>query len=78
MIARNFFVVRARVLHGTVTYNCPTAVWAHKKLRDFQAAGYQGISAAAPDGTVLGEADLIVILEQATLNPQPAATHPRS
>jgi hypothetical protein len=76
MTARNFFVVRARVPHGTVTYNCPTAEWALRKLRDFHTAGYQIITVAAPDGTALGEADLIVILEQATSNPQPAAIHP--
>ena len=76
MSAPNPFVVRACVPHGTITYNCPTAEWALRKLRDFHAAGYQSITVAAPDGTALDEADLILIIEQAASKPQRAATHP--
>ncbi len=53
------FTVRARKLHGTITYRCPTPEWALKKLHDFQAATYDDISVIGPDGLSLTEADLM-------------------
>jgi hypothetical protein len=76
MAAPDLFIVRAKVPYGTVTYNCPTAEWALRKLRDFQAAGYESISITAPDGTALHEADLVSILDGAATTAYPAATHP--
>jgi len=74
MAALLFFVVRAKRSYGTITYNCPTAEWALKKLRDFQAAGYQSISVMAPDGAALDEAELISIVEGAASTPRSATT----
>jgi hypothetical protein len=55
----HFYVVRSVRSHGSVTYNCPTAEWALKKLRDFIARGDRDITVLDPDGRQVSEADLI-------------------
>ncbi|GJE09354.1 MULTISPECIES: hypothetical protein [Methylobacterium] len=65
MVARRLYVVRGSTAHGTVTYNCPTADWALRKMRDFVAAERRDITVVGPDGAVLTEADLIGIAEGA-------------
>lgn len=53
------YVVRSVRSHGNVTYNCPTAEWALKKLRDFSARGDMDITVLDPDGNSVSEADLV-------------------
>ncbi|WP_267360050.1 MULTISPECIES: hypothetical protein [unclassified Methylobacterium] len=57
------YVVRGAAKNGIVTYKCPTADWALRKLRDFKAADYQNIIVTDPDGALLTEADLIGMVE---------------
>lgn len=49
--------------NGKVTYRCPNAAWALRKLRDFQHAGYAEITVTAPDGAGLDEHALAVLVE---------------
>ena len=63
MDQRRLYIVRGTAKKGTITYKCPTADWALRKLRDFQAAGHQDISATDPDGILLTEADLLGSVE---------------
>jgi hypothetical protein len=63
MEKRRRYVVRGVARHGTITYNCPTADWALRKLRDFKAADYQDIIAVDPDGVPLTEADLSSVVK---------------
>ncbi|WP_342111223.1 hypothetical protein [Methylobacterium sp. SI9] len=60
---RRLYVVRGAAKNGTITYKCPTADWALRKLRDLTAAGRQNITVTDPDGTPLTEADLVGIVE---------------
>ncbi|MCJ2102226.1 hypothetical protein [Methylobacterium sp. E-046] len=63
MEQRRLYVVRGVAQSGTVTYNCPTADWALRKLRDFKAAERRDITVTGPDGALLTEADLIGMVE---------------
>ncbi|MCJ2048260.1 hypothetical protein [Methylobacterium sp. J-070] len=63
MRQRRLFVVRGVAQHGTITYKCPTAAWALRKLQDFKAAERRDIAVTDPDGTPLTEDDLIGIVE---------------
>ena len=63
MDKRRLYVVRGVAPKGTVTYNCSTADWALRKLRDFKAAERQDITVTDPDGALLTEADLIGLVE---------------
>ncbi|MFB0488359.1 hypothetical protein ABIE45_000945 [Methylobacterium sp. OAE515] len=63
MSSPRIYVVRSMRPHGNVTYNCPTAEWALKKLRDFTARGDANITALDPDGRPMSEADLIGCIE---------------
>ena len=63
MEQRNVYVVRGAAKNGIITYKCPTAEWALRKLRDFKAAERQDITVTDPDGAPLTEADLIGIVE---------------
>lgn len=65
MEARRLYVVRGFTAHGSVTYKCPTAEWALRKVRDFTAAERRDITVLGPDGTLLTEADLIGIVDGA-------------
>jgi len=59
----HIYVVRSVRSHGSVIYNCPTADWALKKLRDFTARGDRDITVLDPDGRQVSEADLIGLVE---------------
>ena len=63
MVERRLYVVRGVARHGIITYRCPTADWALRKLRDFEAAERQDITVTDPDGVSLIEADLIGLVE---------------
>ncbi|MCJ2049126.1 hypothetical protein [Methylobacterium sp. J-070] len=63
MEQRRLFVVRGVAEKGTITYKCPTAAWALRKLRDLTAAERRDITVTDPDGTQLTEADLIGLVE---------------
>ena len=63
MEQRRLYVVRGVAPKGTVTYNCPTAAWALRKLQDFKAAERQDITITDPDGASLTEAELVGIVE---------------
>lgn len=63
MEPRRFYVVQGASKAGAVTYMCPTADWALRKMRDFKAAGRENIRVTDPDGFVVTEADLIGIVE---------------
>ena len=63
MEQRRLYVVRGAAQNGIITYKCPTAEWALRKLRDFKAADRRDITVTDPDGTLLTEADLIGIVE---------------
>ena len=63
MDPRRPYVVRGVAKHGIITYRCPTADWALRKLRDFEAAERQDITVTDPDGVLLTEADLIGLVE---------------
>jgi hypothetical protein len=63
MDQRRLYVVRGVTPKGTVTYNCPTAEWALRKLCDFRSAERRDISVTDPDGILLSEADLIGLVE---------------
>ncbi|MCJ2136638.1 hypothetical protein MKK69_21750 [Methylobacterium sp. J-026] len=63
MDQRRLYVVRGAAKNGIITYKCPTAEWALRKLRDFKAAGRQDITITDPDGVSLTEADLIGIVD---------------
>ena len=63
MEKRRLYVVRGVAQNGTIIYNCPTAVWALRKLRDFQASGRQDITVTDQDGAPLTEAELIGMVE---------------
>jgi hypothetical protein len=63
MEPRRSYIVRGASKAGAVTYMCPTADWALRKVRDFKAAGRDNISVTDPDGLVVTEADLIGIVE---------------
>ena len=65
MDGRRPYVVRGATGHGFVTYKCPTADWALRKLRDFRAADRRDITVVGPDGEPLTEADLIGLVEGA-------------
>ena len=59
MEPRRVYIVRSVRSHGNVTYNCPTAEWALKKLRDFIARGDSVVTVLDPDGRQVSEADLV-------------------
>lgn len=59
MDPRPIYAVRGVRANGSVTYQCPTAEWALKKLRDFTAKGYSDITVLDPNGRQVSEADLI-------------------
>ena len=63
MNARLVYAVRGMRGNGSVTYRCPTADWALKKLRDFIAKGYSDITVLDPNGRQISEADLINTIE---------------
>ncbi|MCJ2084646.1 hypothetical protein MKK88_01365 [Methylobacterium sp. E-005] len=63
MEQRRLYVVRGAARNGITTYNCPTADWALRKLRDFKAAERHDITVTGPDGAQLTEAELIGIVE---------------
>ncbi|MCJ2016701.1 hypothetical protein MKK84_04550 [Methylobacterium sp. E-065] len=63
MEQRRLYIVRSAAKNGIITYKCPTAEWALRKLRDFEAAGRQNITVTDPDDGPLTEADMIGILE---------------
>jgi hypothetical protein len=63
MEPRRVYLVRSIRSHGTVTYNCPTAEWALKKLRDFTTRGDRDITVLDPDGNPVTEAHLIGCVE---------------
>ena len=63
MDGHRLYIVRGATAHGSVTYKCPTANWALRKLRDFTAAERRDITVVGPDGVLLTEADLIGIAE---------------
>jgi hypothetical protein len=68
------FVVRVDKPRVTVTYNCPTAEWALRKLSEFQAAGHANIIITGPDGQPLAEADLFAMVNRAVDSaPEPGA-----
>ena len=62
MQTRRFYVVRSVRPNGSVTYNCPTAEWALRKLRNFVDSGDTDITVLDPDGRPLSEADLISVV----------------
>lgn len=62
MDQRRPYVVRGIAKNGIVTYRCPTADWALRKLRDSQTAERRDITVTGPDGMSLTEADLIGIV----------------
>lgn len=74
MEQRRLYVVRGVAQKGTVTYNCPSAEWALRKLRDFKAAERQNITVTDPDGASLTEAELIGIVEGSVTPPFNEAT----
>ncbi|WP_267427033.1 hypothetical protein [Methylobacterium sp. GC_Met_2] len=57
------YVVRGAAKNGIITYKCPTADWALRKLRDFKTADRQDITVTDPDGTPLSEAELIGLVD---------------
>lgn len=63
MEQRRLYVVWGAAKNGIITYKCPTAEWALRKLRDFQAAGRQDITVSDLDGVSLTEAALVGIVE---------------
>lgn len=63
MEQHRLYIVRSAAKNGIITYKCPTADWALRKLRDFKAAGRQNITVTDPDGAPLTEADLIGVVE---------------
>ena len=63
MEPRRLYVVRGIAPRGLITYNCPTADWALRKLRDLKAADRRNVTVTDPDGNSLLEADLIGIVE---------------
>jgi hypothetical protein len=63
MDRRCVYVVRSVRPRGNISYNCPTAEWALRKLRDFSARGDSAVTVLAPDGTPLSEADLVGCVE---------------
>ncbi|MCJ2085843.1 hypothetical protein MKK88_07530 [Methylobacterium sp. E-005] len=79
MEQRRVYVVRGASKNGIITYKCPTAAWALRKLRDFKAAGRQDITVNDRDGTLVTEAELINIVEGSGAAPAeeaiPAAPH---
>jgi hypothetical protein len=63
MEQRRVYVVRGAAKNGIITYKCPTADWALRKLRDFKAAERQDITVTDPNGALLTEAELIGLVE---------------
>jgi hypothetical protein len=63
MNARSVYTVRGVRANGSVTYQCPTADWALRKLRDFTAKEYSDITVLDPIGRQVSEADLISTVE---------------
>ncbi|MCJ2068139.1 hypothetical protein MKK75_04820 [Methylobacterium sp. J-030] len=63
MDQRRLYVVRGAAKNGIITYKCPTAEWALRKLRDLKTAERQDITVTDPDGAQLTEAELISIVE---------------
>ena len=63
MNARRVYVVRGVRTNVSITYQCPTADWALKKLRDFTMKGYSDITVSDPDGRLISEADLVCTAE---------------
>ncbi|MCJ2138065.1 hypothetical protein MKK69_29130 [Methylobacterium sp. J-026] len=63
MEQRRLYVVRGAARNGIVTYKCPTADWALRKLRDFRDAERQDITVTDPDGVSVTEADLVGIVD---------------
>ncbi|MCE4225255.1 hypothetical protein HCU64_15975 [Methylobacterium sp. C25] len=49
--------------HNRITYRCPTAEWALKKLRDFLHAEYAEIVVTDPAKNILNEADLAALVD---------------
>ena len=69
MDERRFYVVRGTAKNGVITYRCPTADWALRKLRDFEAAERKDITVTDPDGVMLTGADLIGIVVGSEIAP---------
>ena len=63
MEQRRVYVVRGAAKNGIITYKCPTAEWALRKLRDFKAAERQDITVTDPNGALLTETELIGLAE---------------
>ena len=74
METRRLYIVRGVAQKGIVTYNCPTADWALRKLRDFKAAERRDITVTNPDGALLTEAELVGIVEGSGAAPSDEAT----
>lgn len=56
------YTVRGERKDGVVTFRCPTAEWALRKLADYEKAGYINITVTGSDSTPLSEAELNVIV----------------
>ena len=69
MEQRRVYVVRGAAKNGIITYRCPTADWALRKLRDLQAAERQDITVTDPDGVPVTEEELVAIMERSGAAP---------
>lgn len=49
------YTVTGRRKNGTITFHCPTADWALRKLNDFERSGYAGIAVTDSEGRALDE-----------------------
>lgn len=49
------YTVTGRRKNGTITFRCPTAEWALRKLSEFARAGYADIAATDVEGRPLDE-----------------------